>query len=149
MKKYESAILEKFKNFDVSSREKAIESFKGLWINENAYKKHLEKRLKMGHIKDDSDYLEKTIKCLADAKDCKVARYKNADVWDRIRYFDNEEWIVIFAENGTLLTSHKKEETELDFEEKHRKFGAKIEKGDVSDGFKKFFRELQNKFRIL
>jgi hypothetical protein len=149
MEKYESAILEKFKNFDVSSREKAIESFKGLWINEDAYKKHLEKRLKMRHIKDASDYINKTLKCLAEVKEYKIAKYENADVWDRIRYFDNKEWIVIFAENGTLLTSHKKEKTELDFEEKHKKFGAKIEKGDVNDGFKKFFRELQNKFRIL
>ena len=67
---------------------------------------------------------------------------------DGIRYFDNEEWLVIFSENETLLTSHKKEKTELSFEEKHKNYGAKIEKGEISNEFKKFFKELRDKFKI-
>ena len=148
MRKYEEKILEKFNNFDVSSKEKAIESFKKLWNNEKSYVKHLEKRKKLKHIEDELDYLNKTLKCLENSKECLIAVYDEKDIWDRIRYFDNEEWIVIFAENGTLLTSHKKEKTELSFEEKHKKYGAIIKKGEIDEKFRKFFKELRNKFRI-
>jgi len=108
----------------------------------------LEKRIKLKHVKDELDYINKTLKCLENAKECLIAVYYDRDMWDRVRYFDNEEWIVIFAENGTLLTSHKKEETELSFEEKHKMFGAVIQKGEIDEKFRKFFKELRNKFRI-
>jgi len=41
-----------------------------------------------------------------------------------------------------------KEKTELSFEEKHKKYGAKIKKGDINDEFKRFFKELRGKFKI-
>ena len=43
MKKYEKAILNKFEKFDVSSKVKAIESFKYLWMNEKIFEKYLKK----------------------------------------------------------------------------------------------------------
>ncbi len=149
MRKYEEAILKKFENFDVGSKENTIESFKSMWNNLKAYEKHIKKRKEMGHIKDEFDYLDKTLNCLANSKECLIAFYKEKDIWNRIRYFDNDEWIVIFSENGTLLTSHKKENTEVSFEEKHKKLGAKIKKGEISDGFKRFFEKLRDEFKIL
>ena len=148
MKKYENIILNKFQTFDINSKNEAITSFKKLWNNENVYNKHIQKRLQMGHIKNEIDYVAKTLKCLAEAKECLIAIYEDENIWNRIRYFDNDEWLVIFSENGTLLTSHKKEEVEISFEDKHKKFGAKIKKGDISDEFKRFFRKLRNEFRI-
>ncbi len=148
MRKYERAILNRFENFDVSSKEKAVESFKKIWINDKIYKKHIAKRLKDSHIKDDLDYVKKTLNCLANTKECKIAIYEKTDIWNRIRYFDDEEWIVIFAENGTLLTSHKKEIREQDFEKKHKELGAKIKKGNINDEFREFFKRLRAKFGI-
>jgi len=142
MKKYEQKILEKFENFDISTKEKAIESFKNIWQNEKAYKIHLKKRLRLGHIEDEHDYVKKTLKCLKESKEVIIAKYNISDIWDRIRYFDNKEWIVIFAENGTLLTSHKKEKTELSFISKHKNLGAEIIKGVIDDEFRKFFKNL-------
>jgi len=149
IRKYEEAILKKFENFDVGSKENAIENFKSIWNNLKTYEKHIKKRKEMGHIKDEFDYLDKTLNCLANSKECLIAFYKEKDIWNRIRYFDNDEWIVIFSENGTLLTSHKKENTEVSFEEKHKKLGAKIKKGEISDGFKRFFEKLRDEFKIL
>jgi hypothetical protein len=99
-------------------------------------------------VKSDIDYVEKTLNCMANVKECKIAIYKQAEVWDRIRYFDDNEWIVIFAENGTLLTSHKKEIREQSFEEKHKSLGAKIKKGEINNNFREFFKRLRTKFRI-
>ena len=148
MERYESKILKNFEKLDVKSKEKAIGAFKKVWVSEKVYKEHLKKRIKVGHIKNEEEYFVKTIKCLSNAKECKIAIYNSKDTWDRIRYFDNEEWIVIFTENGEMITSHKKELTELSFEEKHKKYGAEIKKGDISDGFKSFFKFLQSKFGI-
>jgi len=67
---------------------------------------------------------------------------------DKFKNFDNDEWIVIFAENGILLTSHKKEEMEISFELKHKKFGAKIIQGEINEEFRNFFKCLQDEFRI-
>ena len=41
MKKYEEVISKRFEAFDVSSKEKAIESFKKLWRSENAFEIHV------------------------------------------------------------------------------------------------------------
>ena len=142
MQRYEIKILEKFKNFDLSTKEKAIKSFIKLWQNEKAYHTHLKKRLKLNHIKDEFDYLKKTLNCLKDSKEVIIAKYNNSDIWNRIRYFDNKEWIVIFSEDGVLLTSHKKEITAISFIEKHKNFGAKIIKGGISEKFREFFKSL-------
>jgi len=144
MEKYENAILEKFKDFDVSSREKAIVSFKGLWRNEDKFFNHIKRRKDSGHIKDEYDYLYKTLKCLANTKKVDLAIYKKS--WDNI-YFKAEanDWAVIFNEKGELMTSYKIEENMPQFKEAHK--NADEYKEGVKNGLQKYFKQIYDTFR--
>jgi hypothetical protein len=144
MEKYENAILEKFKDFDVSSREKAIASFKGLWRNEDKFFNHIKRRKDLGHIKDEYDYLYKTLKCLADTKKVDLAIYKKS--WDNI-YFKAKanDWAVIFNEKGELMTSYKIEKNMPQFKEAHK--NADEYKEGVKNGLQKYFKQIYDTFR--
>jgi len=140
MEKYEKVILKRFENFDVSSKEKAIESFKKLWRDENKFIQHIKKREELGHIKDKFDYLEKTLKCLATTEYINIAIYKKS--WDNI-YFEaiSKDWAVIFNENGEIMTSYKIENKKLHFIDVHKKADILLKgvKNELQSTFKTIY----------
>lgn len=146
MEKYRDRIVRKFDNFPVKSKKDALKHFKTLWRDEESFERHLEKRMKEGTVEDAFDYLAKTVKCLSDAKTMTVARHENS--WDRIHCASSNEWFVVFNEYGTIMTSHKRDETKKPFEQKHRMLGGEIEKGEVDEEFREFFKRLQNELGI-
>ena len=142
MKQYEKNIIKKFQNFDEKN---LIESFIKLWRSEKAYFIHIQKRLKYNHIKDEFDYLDKTIKCLSECEKIDIAIYQN-ESWDNIYYQAKlNEWAVIFNENGDLMTSYQIDDTFQSFEEAH-KFADKIIKG-ANNGLQAYFKKLYDRIR--
>jgi len=145
MKKYEEAILKKFENFDVSSKEKAIESFEKLWRNKEKFLTHIEKRKGLGHIENEFDYLEKTLRCLSECEKVNIAIYKKS--WDNI-YFEAEinNWAVIFNEEGDLMTSYKIDENMPHFLDVHKKADNIIKgvKNELQQTFKRIYNSLKN-----
>ncbi|SMC09210.1 hypothetical protein [Nitratiruptor tergarcus] len=113
MKEYERNIISKFKDFDATSTLQAIKSFKKVWNSEQDYLKHIEKRLAEKTIRNEEEYLYKTIDCLANAETYVVAEYEQS--WDRIRYASFGNLAVVFNEYGTILTSYKIDETKKPF----------------------------------
>ena len=146
MEKYRDRIVWKFDNFPTKSKKDALKHFKTLWRDEESFDRHLEKRMKEGTVEDAFDYLAKTVECLSDAKTMTVAKHENS--WDRIHCASSKGWFVVFNEYGTIMTSHKKDETKKPFEQKHRALGAEIEKGEVDEEFREFFERLQNELGI-
>ena len=145
MEKYEKAILKKFENFDVSSKENAIESFKKLWRNEEKLKLHVERRIQKGHVKDEIDYINKTLECLANSSKVTIAIYNNKS-WDNL-YYEAEfrNWAVIFNENGEIMTSYKVDGSGVNFYDAHKN-ADKIIKG-VKNGLQDYFKKLYDRFR--
>jgi hypothetical protein len=141
MKKYEKVILKRFESFDVK---KPIDSFKKLWRSEEKFLTHIEKRKRFGHIEDEFDYLDKTLKCLSECEKVNIAIYKKS--WNNI-YFEAKisDWAVIFNEKGDLMTSYKIEENMPHFLDVHKK-ADKILKG-VENELQQIFNEIYNSFR--
>ncbi len=143
MKHIEQKILSRVAYFEANTKEDAVAFFAELWHSRIAFEKHVRKRLDEGVISDEYDYLQKTIECLAEADEYILAAYEKS--WDRLRYASNGDWFVIFNEDGIILTSHKKDETKMPFEQKHVQLGAKLQKGKVDEKFREVFKSIQAK----
>ena len=143
MKHIEQKILSRVAYFEANTKEEAVACFAELWHSRIAFEKHVRKRLDEGVISDEYDYLQKTIECLAEADEYILAAYEKS--WDRLRYASNGDWFVIFNEDGIILTSHKKDETKMPFEQKHAQLGAKLQKGKVDEKFREVFKSIQAK----
>jgi hypothetical protein len=141
MEKYEKLILKRFENFDSKN---PIESFKKLWRDEEKFISHIYKRKGLGHITDEYDYLEKTLKCLANTKKIDIAIYQKS--WNNIYYeAKTESWAVIFNESGELMTSYKIETNMPHFQEVHK--NANIFKKGVENGLQRDFEKIYNTFK--
>jgi len=140
--KIEDKIVEK-----INSIEDVKKDFHKLWINEDSFKKHIEKRLKLSHIKDKDDYILKTINCVINADEYILAIHK--DSWNNLCYNRNNNWVVIFNENGEIMTSYKVEPDKKGFEELHKEVGGKIEKGEVDEKVREAFKRLRERYKSL
>ena len=86
------------------------ENFKTLWLNEKEYKRHLQRRLKKGHIKNEEEYIQKIKEVFLNPSDIKWKKYKTGykkdrDRFDRIYYRKGEFWVDVFLENGKIVTA--------------------------------------------
>ena len=140
--KVEDKIVEK-----INSIEDVKKDFYKLWINEDSFKKHIEKRLKLSHIKDKDDYILKTINCVINADEYILAIHK--DSWNNLCYNRNNNWVVIFNENGEIMTSYKVEPDKKSFEELHKEVGGKIKKGEVDEKVREAFKRLRERYKTL
>jgi len=123
-------------------------SFSGLWYTLKDYNKHLNKRMnKEGTVVDEHDYLQKTFNAL-NSDETFFEFYEAPDLWDRIFYAKEDNWAVIVAQNGKILTSYKIDSTIIDTLEKHKsQLGAKVNKVEVSDEFRKTIKQITEKLR--
>lgn len=149
---FEKNILDSWINNKIdSSNEQTIrDSFKELWISNKEYDKHYNKRLNIDKvIKNNSDYYNKTIDCLKNSDIFYMEETERIGGWDRLMFFKSEEWLILFAPNGKLLSSMPIYE----YYDKIEKFlekrildstdkTVKHKKIEVSYGFKRKIRSL-------
>lgn len=140
----EGKFLEKLTDFNIGDIEN---SFLKLWNDESSYNKHIRKRLLNGDITDIKDYIKKTFLTLGQ-KNAYYEHYKVADVWDRVLYNKELEWVVILGENGSILTSYKPNSTITQLLTKHKtEYDTEFKEVEVSDEFQQRVREINNKLR--
>ena len=102
---------------------------------------------KEGTVVDEHDYLQKTFNAL-NSDETFFEFYEAPDLWDRIFYAKEDNWAVIVAQNGKILTSYKIDSTIIDTLEKHKsQLGAKVNKVEVSDEFRKTIKQITEKLR--
>jgi len=99
-KAIEEEFVKRLQTFDVKN---PISSFKGLFVTEEVYGDHLNKRLGEGVIKDESDYIRKTFDTLAYSTSAYYENYSKS--WDRILYDSKRKWMVVLTEGGYILSS--------------------------------------------
>ena len=99
-KAIEEEFIKKLQTFDVKN---PISSFKGLFVSEKAYREHVNKRLDEKVIKDETDYLRKTLYTLAYPTSAYYENYSKS--WDRILYDSKRKWMVVLTEGGYILSS--------------------------------------------
>ena len=121
--------------------------FHKLWMSKNSFEKHVKKRLELSHIKDKDDYILKTINCIIEADEYILAIHQNS--WNNLCYNKKDNWVVIFNENGEIMTSYKVEKNKKSFEELHKEVGGKIQKGAVNEQIKRAFKKLRDRYKKL
>ena len=143
-KKLENNFLQILDKFDASSRNSAIASFSKIWVSNEDYYKHLNKRLnKEGVVIDEHDYMQKTFNAL-NSKEVFFEVYKDPDLWDRVFYSKDDKWAVVVAQNGKILTSYKIHSTIDETIEKHKKYlDAKVSKIELVMNLEKQLDRLQ------
>jgi len=142
-KQIESRFLNNLESLDISNKNAAIFSFSNLWYTPKDYNKHLDKRMnKEGTVVDEYDYLQKTFNAL-NSDETFFELYEAPDLWDRIFYTKDDNWAVVVAQNGKILTSYRIDSTIIDTLDKHKKqFGARVDKVEVSDEFRQTIRQI-------
>jgi hypothetical protein len=131
---------------------KNIDTFGNLFTTDIDYKKHIEKRLEMGHIVDDVDYALKTFTALSVANRSVFETYpqKTIGVWDRILYDSEHKWVVILGENGKILTSYQMDGDFDDLIQKHKEqHGAKVLERKQSENLRTTSKQLRDRVKIL
>jgi hypothetical protein len=121
--------------------------FYKLWMSEESFESHIEKRKNLGHIANKEDYILKTLDCIIEADEYILAIHKNS--WDNLCYNKKSNWAVIFNENGELMTSYKVEPDKKSFEELHKEVGGVIIKGEVNEKIKRAFKKLRDRYKKL
>ena len=111
------------------------------------FKKAHSKKIRIIHIKDEDDYIKKTLECIIDADEYVLAIYKNS--WNNLCYNRKKEWAVVFNESGEIMTSYKVDPDKKSFEELHKEVGGKIEKGFVNERVKRAFKRLRDRYKKL
>lgn len=118
--------------------------FYKLWLSKESFQRHIKKRLALSHIRDEYDYIAKTIDCVINANESILAVHKES--WSNLCYNKKGDWVVIFNEKGEIMTSYKIEPDSKSFEELHEEIGAKIEKGKINEKVRRAFKELQERY---
>jgi len=125
-KRIEREFLRKLEELEWDTKEKALESFKRLWVDKEFFVKHLRKRLKEKTVKDLEDYILKTFETLSFPSEVFILTHDSPDAWERVYYKGN--WVVVLSKGGTILTS-------MPFIEKRFKLSIKRYE---EQGFRKF-----------
>ena len=146
----ENKFVSSLDGLKIDTKKNAVSTFKNLWMGEKEYAKHYTKRLnKEGSITDEFDYLSKTFTAL-NSDEVFFESYDSVDLWDRVFYSKDDNWAVVVAQNGKILTSYRINSTIKDTLSKHEKMlNAKISKIGVSDEFQSKIRTIAEKLRKL
>ena len=126
-KQVEINFLKGLEKLDMTDRQSATLSFSRVWYTLKDYNKHLDKRMnKEGIVIDEYDYLQKTFNAL-NGNETYFELYEAPDLWDRIFYTKEDNWAVVVAQNGKILTSYKIDSTIMNTLDKHiKQLGAKV-----------------------
>jgi len=144
----ENNFLNELDKFDISSKETALSTFGNLWMSEDKYLEHYEKRKKEDFVIDRLDYMVKTFNTL-NSKEVYFETYEMPDLWDRVFYSKDDNTAVVLAKNGKILTSYKIKTTIEDTFKKHTDYlKAKIIKMEVSDDFSRQIKSITDKLTI-
>jgi hypothetical protein len=101
----EEAFRKRLDEFPVNN---PFEGFKALFVSEREFKKHLEHRIKRGHIKpgDWKEYLEKTLEAIAGATSSYYEEWAGKEgLWDKVLYNSRLKWLVVISKGGYIITS--------------------------------------------
>ncbi|BAF69580.1 hypothetical protein [Nitratiruptor sp. SB155-2] len=142
MRKIEEKIIKSAQNIQDVKRD-----FPKLWMSEDNFIKHIEKRIEAGHIESKEEYIEKTLECLAECDIYIFAEHKNS--WDNLCYNKDKSWAVVFNEHGQIMTSYKIEPELKSFEQLHLEVGAKIKRGAANERFRETFKKLRDRYKKL
>lgn len=147
-KQIENDFLNELNKFDVSSKQTALGTFGNLWMSEDKYFEHYEKRKQEGFVVDRFDYIIKTFNTL-NSKEVYFETYEMPDLWDRVFYSKDNNAAVVLAKNGKILTSYKIKTTIEDTFKKHSDYlKATITKMEVSDEFSRQIKSITDKLTI-
>ena len=105
-------------------------------------RKHLEKRLRDGTIIDESDNAGKTFKVLAEARTLTIAEPDDGRLISAKAVLEQEEWVVLLSENGTLITSYPAEPGAKSFEDNHRNLGDKVYGQHISEDYRRLLKAI-------
>lgn len=145
-KEIENNFLSGIDSFETGTKHSAIDTFPSLWMSIKDYERHITKRLyKEKVVIDEWDYIQKTFDALL-SSDVYYEAYEDPQLWDRVFYSKENNWAVVVAQNGKILTSYKIKSKIEDTLKKHEEFlKAKISKVGVGDEFKRTIREIVDK----
>ena len=145
-KEIENNFLSGIDSFKTETKHSAIDTFPLLWMSIKDYERHMTKRLyKEKVVTDEWDYIQKTFDALL-SSDVYYEAYEDPQLWDRVFYSKENNWAVVVAQNGKILTSYKIKSKIEDTLKKHEEFlKAKISKVGVGDDFKRTIREIVDK----
>lgn len=116
-----------------SSKAKGADLLRDLWINPGGFDRHVVKRVTLGHAEDAGDYASKTFGAIADASKLVIATPADNDglVSGKISAV-TDKWVVIFSEDGRIVTSYPFDPNKVTFEERHRQRGDSIREYTIS-----------------
>ncbi len=104
-KQIEEAFRKRLEEFSVDN---PFEGFKSFFVSEREFNRHLDHRVKRGHIKpgDWKDYLRKTLEAIAEATSAYYEEWTGKEnIWDKVLYNSKLKWLVVISEDGYIITS--------------------------------------------
>ncbi len=130
----EQKIAQKLLNNLITRAENATgeNKLKQLWFNPEKYDPHIEKRIELGHISSKADYEAKTFAVLANAKKFKVAIPPNEGMVGGKFQLVADEWVVLVAGDGKIVTSYDFMAGKKTFEEYETSRGHKVYEHNIS-----------------
>lgn len=123
-----------------ASKAKGADLLRDLWINPGGFDRHVVKRVTRGHAEDAGDYASKTFGAIAAARKLVIAMPANKDglVSGKISAV-MDRWVVIFSEDGRIVTSYPFDPNKVTFEERHRQNGDSIHECTISREISRLF----------
>ncbi len=113
----------------LAGKTKNANSLAELWANGQAYQKHVAKRVKLGHAKDEADYFKKTLDAMRRAERFNVSGSQQFPVVELIK----GNWSVILNQDGLIKTAYEFQVGMESFTDQQIRRGHKVQGYDIRD----------------
>jgi len=107
------------------------------WVNPDKYRTHVNKRIKMGHIVNESDYFQQVKRVLQSANGYYVARGK----YTLIEVFNND-WAVVLTRQGLVKTAYALEPSAESFVSRQTRLGYQVNDYKFKETLRRQFKNL-------
>jgi hypothetical protein len=123
---------------------------RNLWINADSFDRHVEKRVKMGHIDTEVQMISRIFNVMAEA-DKVVVSIPQGDhgLLTGMLALKVVDWIVLLSEDGKIITAYQFEPDKEQFIERHQRYGDSINEYVIKPEDRAILTQLRRYARLL
>ena len=122
----------------LATRAQQSDRFPDLWVDAPSYERHLARRVRVGHVADEAEYVRRTRQTIAAADRVAVVTPRDPQmrVTGKLAMIGGS-WIVLLSQTGLIVTSYPFDAHKVQFEQRHRNLGDRVDEHPISQAHRR------------
>lgn len=139
-------ILERFiSNVEATQNLSLQNSIAEIWSSRHSFQRHLEKRIKMGHVDDVTDLAKNIIAVLTNVQMMTIAIGNQATLIG----LATPDWTIILEQDGAIKTAYQNEADAPSFADNHKRLGYVVYEQTITPRMRETLKRLFRTRRLL